>query len=150
MKSLNDVFAQFSGLAHAGPPAAKIDVDRLKTDLAEVERRNRFVLRTCIGMIGFLFLTLIGIVVFSLHNPAAVQVAVGAFGVSCAGLIRWMMAIWREKYYLEILLTLANNLEAKDLREALYFLRARWLGQKWLAASGHRGDAAGPPVPLGR
>jgi hypothetical protein len=129
MKSLSDVFAQFGGLAQGGGTAPAVDVGQLKKDLAEVERRNRFYLLICVGMIVFLFLALVVVVLLSLNNSGAVQVALGAFGVSCAGLVRWMIALWKEKYYLAILLALASNLGAEDVRKLISILRTRWLGK---------------------
>lgn len=130
MKSLSDVFVQFGGLAQGGGPSAAVNIDQLKGDLAQVEQRNRLYLLICVGMMLFLFVVLVVVVLLFLNNAGVVQVALGAFGVSCAGLIRWMVALWREKYYLEVLLATASNLGAKDVRAVISILRNRWSGQK--------------------
>lgn len=124
MKTLRNVILEYEarGPSAYKPPAPPVpemtddELSRLRDDLWEVERSNRWLLKVSVSMILVLFVIVLVVVLVNLNQPLVVQVALPVFGISCAGLIRWMIALWREKTSTEMLLEFATHSHASESR----------------------------------
>jgi hypothetical protein len=119
MRSLRTALQPFRDTDTAPLGATKprpLNREKLQQALAEVGRVNTRFFLVCVLMIVLLFAATVGVVLTSLDRPGVVQVALAAFGVSAAGLIRWMIALWREKNRTEVVLLLAVNMDDETLK----------------------------------
>jgi len=106
-------------------PIHELDRDKLKRDLAAVNKDNNRYFLVCVMMVVFLFLVSIGVVLTNLNKPDIIKVVMAAFGISSAGLITMMIKLWREKSNGELLILLAINMDSDTLKTIVTVLLKR-------------------------
>jgi len=126
---LEEIAKKYSDPDHAplgvGQPSRILSPEErqhLRDDLQIAIGRNRSGFIVIVSLIVILFLLNTAIVVTHLEEPATIQAATAALGVSAAGLITWMVRLWSEKSRLEILAVFAVNLEGESLTTLLNVL----------------------------
>jgi hypothetical protein len=105
-------------------PPALTDSHRskLKRDLDALNHDNRRYFLVCVAMIVLLFLVSVVVVLEHLDNATIVQTALAAFGVSAAGLITWMIKIWRVKTNTEFFMLLATQTDSDTMKMLINIL----------------------------
>src|SRR5262245_1882064 len=107
MKRLQQVVERVSGdLVQFGD--GTIEIEGLRGELKEVQRNNRLLFWVCIAAILALLVAMVCVTLIHFNAPGVVQVLLGVFGASAAGLIRWLVALWREKTLVEMFLIAAT------------------------------------------
>ncbi len=104
-----------------------IDRKKLEQDLRAVKRDNTKFFVICVIMVVFLFLVSIGVVLTNLSKPDVIKIVMATFGVSCAGLITWMIRLWREKSNTELVLALAINMNDLETLKTIVAVLVRKL-----------------------
>jgi hypothetical protein len=105
--------------------APALDKDRLKRDLAAVNKDNNRYFLICVAMVLILFLVSVGVVLTNLAKPDIIKVVMAAFGISSAGLITMMIKLWREKSNIELLILLAINMDPETLKTVITIMVKR-------------------------
>lgn len=100
----------------------KEERDRLHADLVRVQHANERFVWLVAGMLFVLFVVLLIIITTNLDKPDIIKSISAAFGISAAGIIRWLVGIWREKTNTETLLQLAVDLEGDALKTVITIL----------------------------
>src|SRR4051812_33129279 len=126
MKRLRGVLQSYSKPITLGgdptPGALGFSAERLTADLQAVSRSNEYYFGICVVMVVALFLVMLLVVTRSLTSPDTVKVAIGAFGLSGAGIVRLMIGLWREKVATDVLITLSTTIERELLRSIVEVL----------------------------
>jgi hypothetical protein len=104
---------------------SSLDRDKLKRDLSAINKGNNRYFLICVVMVAILFLVSVGVVLTNLNKPEIIRVAMGAFGISSAGLITMMIKLWREKSNVELLMILAINMDYDTLKTVVAVLAKR-------------------------
>jgi len=89
---------------------------KLRADLEAVQRRNRNYFMISIVMLIVLFIVSLFVLVFDYQRPEAIKGLAGAIGISAAGLVVWMVRLWRGKAAVESLLVMVAYGDDKALQ----------------------------------
>ncbi|MGD2071064.1 MAG: hypothetical protein PVI57_20515 [Gemmatimonadota bacterium] len=129
--SLSDVLARYRDVEHAplgGDERRRLsDEERaaLRADLERIERTNGRIVWIAVGLLLALFVAWWGVVFMGEGDAGRAQLASGAFGLSAAGCVRWLLRVWREKSSAALLLRLAVDLEGDSLATVINVLADR-------------------------
>ncbi len=96
--------------------------EKLRVDLAKINKSDQLYFNICVGMVVFFFAGAFALVISNLNNPMAIKTIFAVTGISFAGLIKQMIALWREKVHTEIAATLAKQLPPQDLKAIVSLL----------------------------
>lgn len=108
--------------AAASPTPAEESKTVLHAELASEIRSGQTSFWICCGMILLLYIGAFILVLFHLGNTAYVAAVFGVTGVSFTVLIRQMVALWRERARMTLVLRLSDTLPAKDLKPLILIL----------------------------
>lgn len=143
MTGLNDVVQKYAEgfVLGAKAPAAKAEETTgtglpsplqgaLKKDLDEVRDRNEKFFWIYVGMVAAVFVVFIGVVLFFKDLRYFLEAATALFGVTAAGLMKLMLAAWREKQQTEIVLVLVRYMDDDVIRTFFIALSSELLTKK--------------------
>ena len=125
---LRDVLARYSVSGpHFGEKVAGAEPDQdtsnnLSHDLKAVSDQNRVYFLVCVGMVAVIFIGACTVAVRYISDPGFMKEVFAATGVSITGLVLQMMKLWKEKVNSDMVLVLARNLSAADVRGILEIL----------------------------
>jgi hypothetical protein len=80
----------------------------LVSRLGEIQQNNLRYFTLGVAMLAVTFAAAMGLIIFGLTNRSATITVASVFGVSLVGMIRLMLALWREKVATEMLIALSE------------------------------------------
>jgi hypothetical protein len=124
MRSFRNILNDFvqPHFADATPAEIRTAQDKLRADLQGVIKNDRMYFNICFGIVVVLFLGSIAFVLGNLSHPKEVTLAFGLTGLSCAALLKQIIALWREQCHAEVAFVLASMLPPEDLKAVISIL----------------------------
>lgn len=127
--TLDNALARFAEVPpHFGPgdENQKEQVEQLRRDLKAVSRSSNLYFNICVVLVLVLFVVCCAIAAVNFHQPKQITVLFSATGLSFFGVVRFLLKLWREKVNSDMLLVLAGQMDAADLRKIVQsLLKAR-------------------------
>lgn len=123
MTTLRSALADYVDGAFAGG-AGSARTRALVKRLGEIQRRNTRYFSLAVAMLAVTFLASMGLILFGLSSRSSTMTVASVFGISVIGMIRMMLALWREKVATEMLVEL-SELDESLLRKVAAKLYAR-------------------------
>ena len=99
---------------------------KLIADLQGISERNGKLAWALVAALMVLIATNLWLVLFR-GDLSSAKSAIGLLGVSAAGCVKWLHALWAEKSATELLLRLAVDMKGEALREVIKVLAKRSL-----------------------
>lgn len=112
------------------PSPSPEQLKMLHHDLRRISKSNEIYFQVCVVILIALF---IGVCIFayrSIEEPRRVALAFSATGVSIMGLFTQMVRLWKEKVNSDLLLALAGNLSAADMKKVVDTILRSYLKKK--------------------
>jgi len=105
MSALRNLLSEYVDEVVAGSSPRTAE---LRTRLSQIRDRNAGYFILVVVMLVIVFLVAIALVVFSTEGRTGVIVVLSVFGISLIGMVRLMLALWREKLAIELLIELSE------------------------------------------
>lgn len=116
------VVAAGRGAAAATATDVRSTDEELRSDLNKISTGNANMIHLCAFMLVLLFVAAFIIVIIYLNHPDVIKTIFAVVGLSFTGLIKQMLALWREKVHSDMVLVLARKLNTEDLRALINIL----------------------------
>ncbi|MEJ7738132.1 MAG: hypothetical protein WKF97_11950 [Chitinophagaceae bacterium] len=127
MKNLKSILESYTGNkrelgASDASPINEQQYLALREELKGVSRKNAVICWVLLGMIGLLFILSLIFVILNENDPNKIKVIFGITGVSIMGLIIYTNKVWKEKNYIDMILTLVTTLDRSMINSILLAL----------------------------
>ena len=106
-------------------PKSTFDKDAFLREIKDIRKKNEIYFYICIAMAVCLFVVSIVVVVNNLDESAIVKVAMGGFGITSAGLLTWTFKALRTKNVIEVLISMAPQVNDDLLKLIIETLARR-------------------------